>query len=487
MDVLSREQGKVVVASFDGGELTSDAGLLLLAEADRRLELSRRLSGTLEDGRQEAKVRHPAEELLRARIGAICAGYPDCNDLNVLKRDPALRLFSGRKYLDKASSELAGQSTLSRWENRITSAELVRMGLELMALAVEQLPPDTRAVVIDVDSTDDPCHGQQVLQGFNRYYNCHCFMPLLVHISAVEDGGHGRVREGRRWLAAALLRSGRCHGTYHFRAVVHRVILELRRRFPQVHIIVRCDSGFGTEKIMRFCEKRRVHFVLGLPQNEVLQRRSGSIQLKACLKYTRFRRIFSPRERRQRGLKTPAPSCAHYGTFYHQPNSWSAVRRVVVKAGLTLHPLHETPELNPRFVVTNIMPPMLNAAGRRWKACEVYRFYCQRGDQENRIKEWKLDLNSGRTSCHRFSANQFRLLPHTAAMLLLNFVQHKMPVTKKLGPLSIGTLRLHLLKVAARLTASTRRLHIQLPTSFPYAGIWLALQPNLAPPGLESP
>ena len=471
---LNREQGKIVTAAFDGGDLSSDAGLLPISVVDREVGLSERLCEVMVDKRQSGKVQHKVLELMRARLGAIAMGYPDCNDLNSLRSDLMFRLFAGRKLED---GNLAGQSTLSRWENSLTFCELRRLGRILLKCAVEQLPAGTKTIVIDADSSEDPCHGQQQLQFYNAYYESHCFLPLLVHAAAIDDHG----REGRCWPMAVLLRPGNCHGTRFFRPAMSAVIAALRARFPEVKIIVRCDSGFGSDKIMRFCERQKVNFVLGLAQNPVLHHSSGHIQLETCAKYQRFHRIFSPRARRNRGMKTSAPECVHYGGFLHHPPSWKTCRRVVLKSTVKHPGLEQNPELGSHFVATDLMAPSLNAAGETWTAQTLHAFYCRRGDQENRIKEWKLDMQSDRTSCHRFEANQLRVILHTAAMLLLNVLQERLP-RQKLGNLQINTLRLQMLKVAARITVSCRRIRIQLPTSFPHSDVWLAFTRNLGPP-----
>lgn len=463
-----------MVTTFDGGDLTSDSGLLLLSSVDRHLRLSESLASVVVDNRQPAKVVHQLVELMRTRLGAIAAGYPDCNDLNTLRRDPALRLFSGCKLKEH---DLAGQATLSRWENSVSIADLKQLGMVLMASAIAQLPPGTRQVVVDVDSTDDPCHGQQQLEGFNAYYGHHCFHPLLVHVCGVDSRG----KEGRMWPVAAVLRGGNTHGSRFFRPAVSRVIDAIRVRFPGIQIIVRADSGFGSDKLMRLMERKKVDYVLGVPKNAALTRWADAILAKAWTMYSRWPKVFCPQSRLESGKKGPVPDCIAYGGFIHNSDSWTTCRRVVVKAAITHAPFTQKPELNPRYVVTNLMNPQRNLQGKRWKPEEVYRFYCRRGDQENRIKEWKLDMQSGRTSCHRFTANQFRLILHTAAMLLLNVLQEQIPVTSKFRNPQINTLRLQLLKVAARVTVSCRRICVQLPTAFPHADLWLALNQNLHP------
>lgn len=512
MAELSAEQGKVVEVAFDGDDLTSDSGLLLLAGVDRRLGLSPRLARVAGDSRQQNRVRHSITEMFRTRIGAIAAGYPDCNDLNRLRGDKALRLFSAQRLAGGKSPRaagpntvLAGQSTLCRFENGMSRSQVYRLAMELARVTIEQLPLGTQHVVVEFDSTDStapmiPAMASRSLKASTPItgITASCrFMPLLCHLAVSDKNGHLR-----RWQLPVLLRPGRVHGTVGVRAVLKRVVALLRERFPQVRIIVRADSGFGTNEVMCACEKLRVDYVLGLPQNPALHHGSRRLQMDTCLRYSRERehwrllanRTFRPKMRpkmrrtskqaigeeatREHIQERPVPldpvECVEYGSIYHEAGSWPKVRRVVVKSAIT-HSLSGEATLNPRFVVTSLAPIHANAAGKLWKASEVYHFYCQRGDQENRIKEWKLDLEGGRTSCHRFLANQFRLLLHGAALLLLNVLQSRLDPKRTLGRATIGTLRTTLLKVAAKITISCRRIRIQMPSAFPYQEAWQRL------------
>jgi len=486
---LAREQGKPIVAAFDGGDLTTDGGLLLLAQADQRLGLSTAIARSMSERRQVSKVLHPLTELVSSRIGALAMGYSDCNDLTRLGRDPAHLLFSG---LSPESGALASQATFSRFENRVKSTDLLKVAKEIARRIIDQLPADTKQIIIDGDATVDPCHGQQELEGFNDYYGNHCYLPLLIHL--VE-------KNGRRWQVASVLRSGKSGGAKGFQTVVKRVIAMLRERFPEIKIIIRCDGGFGGDSILTFCESQKVSYVIGLPQNPALHRAFKHEEMDACLRYSMEKQHWQLQTKRaarkrlaaqarrkagkgdagnvelaQAGESDPVEEyeCAVYRRLAYQAGSWMEPRSVVVKAAIT------NGELNSRFVVTNLTPHEYSPRGRNFNSSEVYWFYCQRGDQENRIKEWKIDMDGGRTSCHRFAANQFRLLLHQAAMLLLNVLQSKMPTTRRFANLQINTLRLHILKVAARVTVSCRRICVHLASSFPHQDIWLQLNRALA-------
>jgi hypothetical protein len=303
---------------------------------------------------------------------------------------------------------------------------------------ISQLPSTTSRVIIDVDPTDDPCHGQQQFEFFNGHYGEHCYLPLHVHITG---------DDGRQRILASVLRPGNSGATRGIRSILRMAVALLRERLPDVRIILRADSAFGVCDVLDLCDDLAIDYVLGISGNNTLHRLSSPVQMDACLKY-RWEGN-GPRE---------------YGEFEYAARTWRRERRVVVKAEITCG------ELNPRFVVTS-----LDA-----KHESVYEFYCARGNQENRIKEIKLDLSSGRTSCHRFLANQFRLLMHTAACMLMGVLQEAACGTRW-AKAQVGTLRLRLLKVGARVVESCRRIWFHLPSSFPEAQTWRQIRAVLAP------
>src|SRR5580700_7945954 len=258
---------KQICANFDGGEMTSDAGLLFIAQADRKLRLIEQLAAQIWDPREPGKVRHSIEDLLRERIFALAAGYEDANDLDTLKSDPALLLSCGKPVGE--GEALASQPSLSRLENRVDSKDLFCLAHELARIVIAQLPSHTRKVVLDVDATDDPCHGQQELELFNGYYDTHCYLPLLLHITA---------EDGRQRLVSALLRPGTAGATVGLFGLLSRVIAHLRRRFPQIAITLRADGGFGNADVLAFCEQHKLSYVLGLPGNPRLRAISAPIE-----------------------------------------------------------------------------------------------------------------------------------------------------------------------------------------------------------------
>jgi hypothetical protein len=428
--------GREVVARFDGGNLTSDAGMLLLAAADRRVGIIDALARSFSDNRQASKVRHPLADILSERVFAIAAGYEDANDLDMLRFDPALKVACNR--LPEKDLALASQPTISRLENSVGVRDLIRMGQALAERVIAQLPVDTKQVVLDVDATDDPCHGQQEFEFFNRYYDTHCYLPLLLHVTA---------EDGRQRLLGSLLRPGKASYKTGLFWMLRTAVRLLRCRFPDIVIVLRADAGFGFADVLKFCEKHVVQYVLGLRGNRRLTTLSTPIQMDACLKH-RFE----------------GDGCLEYGEFEYKAGSWPRKRRVIVKAEIT------NGELNPRYVVTDLeqVPEA------------VYLFYCGRGEQENRIKELKLDLSSGRTSCHRFLANQLRLLLHSAACVLMTSIQDAAAETK-LAKAQVCTLRLRLLKVAARVVETCRRIWFHLPTSCPDKDSWEQIYRKLCP------
>lgn len=250
----------------------------------------------------------------------------------------------------------------------MTARDLLKMGTCVAERVIAQLPANTQAVTLDIDATDDPCHGQQEFEFFNRYYDTHCYLPLLLHMT---DG------DGRQYLLGGLLRPGNCGATKGLFGLVRRAVKLLRKRFPSIRILLRADSGFGHCAVLDWCDRNRLDFLIGLPTNRRLATFSTAIQMDACLKY-----------------KFAGDGCREFGEFEYKAGTWRKKRRTVCKAEITRG------QLNPRYVVTSLTKETPE---------EIYLRYCERGDQENRIKELKLDLDSGRTSCHRFLANQFRL------------------------------------------------------------------------------
>jgi hypothetical protein len=427
--------GRPVMACFDGGALTSDAGLIPLSQADRRLRLTERLADQIVDTREPAKVRHQIVDLLRERIFAIAAGYEDANDLDSLCRDPALLLSCGKPL----GMSLASQPTLSRFENEVETKDLYCLAETLACVVIEQLPSDTRSVILDADPTDDACHGQQEFEFFHGHYDKHCYLPLYLYVTA---------DDGAQRLIAAVLRPGNAGAKDGLFGLLRRVIGLLRKRFPCVAITFRADSAFGDGEVLSFCEKHGLAYSLGLKKNPRLERETQWMA----------ERVLADNQ----ALGTDQQE---YISFTYQAEPWERAHRVVAKVETVRG------KLNIRYILTS-------------RPCQqpqrAYAFYCERGDRENRIKEMKIDLNAGRTSCHRFWANQFRLILHAAACVLWRTVQDALVGTCWANK-QIATLRLMLIKIGARVIQSCRRIVLHLPTSCPYQGLWQYLYQRLLP------
>ena len=427
--------GREVIGTFDGGEMTSDAGVLLISAADRRIGLVSALCEGMFDRRQGCKVKHSLVDMLRERIFSVAMGYEDANDLDYLRDDPALKVACLKR--PKESDVLASQPTISRLENSVGRKELLRMGMSMACLVVSQLPADTKEVILDIDATDDPCHGQQELRLFDGHYGTYCYLPLYMHITD---------QTGRQRLMGTLLRSACGRSTKGVMSFVRLAVRVVRLRFPDVRIIVRGDCGFGFGKLMNFCDSQGVGYVFAFQSTKTSAEMALPIQMEAA-----------------RNHRWVGEGCREYGDVSYQAKTWSRARRMIIKAEAS------GGVVDTRYIVTSD-----NA-----KATEdIYGWYTQRGDQENRIKEMKLDLCSGRTSCHRFLANQFRLLVHSAACVLMGVLQAALSGTSW-AKAQVGTLRLRLLKVGARVVESSRKVWFHLPTSFPDQKIWEHLHRRL--------
>ena len=420
---------KPVVVGADGGALTSDAGALLLRQLDDRLGLTGSLARCLADGRDPAKVRHDLLALLRQRIYQIALGYEDCNDADHLRADPALKLAVGRA---PSEAELASQPTLSRWENRISWRECWRISEALLGCYLQghRGRPPAR-IVLDVDATDDETHGHQQLAFFHGYYDEHCYLPLLVFAQA--EG------KGEQELIGALLRPGNVHGGHRAMALVRAMVKRLRAAFPRCRIELRADSALALLEVYEGCEELAIPYTISLPKNE------------------RLTEMAQPWRRDAEAIHAETGEKVQvFGEFAYAAHTWSHERRVICKAEVM------SQGENPRFVVTS---------HRDLKPKALYRCYCQRGDPENRIKELKLDLKADRLSCHRFWANQFRLLLHAAAYVLMQAMRAALAGTE-LASAQVNTLRLRLLKVGARVRESVRRVWVQLPSAYPWFDLW---------------
>lgn len=422
-----------VVAEFSAGPMTSDGGFLLLREIDRMTDLSSSMSRALCDRREQAKVRHDQTELMRQRLFAIAMGYEDGNDHQALRFDPGLKTAVGS--LPETGPALASQPTLSRFENGVHAGELFRLSDALIDAYVAAHPAPRKGIVLDMDSTDDPTHGQQQLSFFHGYYDQYMLHPLLIF-----DGLSG-------FPVAAVLRAGNAHASKGAVAILERILRRLKHAYPEACILVRADAGFAVPEIYELFEREKVKYTIGLITNERLRKRTARLVRKAEKEYVRT------------GAKQRL-----FGSFQHRAGSWRRSRRVIAK-------VERLPRgLNLRFVVTNVY--FESASG-------IYDgIYTGRGDAENRIKELKVHLKADRLSCTRFQANQFRLLLHTFAFVLLWHLRRSLAGTE-LVVASVDTLKLKLLKIGARVVQSVRRILFTMPRAYPYQHLFATALENI--------
>jgi hypothetical protein len=428
---FSRLPRRQVVADFNGGRLTSDAGLLLLREVDRQVGLTEAISACLHDPRNPLYVVHEQQQMLAQRIFGIAAGYEDLNDHQTLRDDPALQTAAGK--LPDPDAPLASPSTLCRLEQRVDRRALFDMSKLFVELFLKSFDTPPQEIILDLDATDDPIHGQQEGRFYHGYYRHYCFLPLYVFC-----GGH---------LLCALLRPSRIDGAKHSRAVVKLLVDRIRAEWPDVKIIVRGDSGFCRWRMMRWCENHRVDYVFGIGRNPVLARRIEPLMNQAQAAFD------------ETGLKQRL-----FGETEYAAGPWDRPRRVIMKAERLL----EGP--NRRFVVTSLTAPPQSVYDEE---------YTPRGDMENRIKEQQLMLFADRTSCHDFLANQFRLLLSSFAYVLLHHLRSEHLNDTELAPAQVDRLRLTLVKIAARVRVSARRVVFHLSSNCPYQSLFRAAAASL--------
>jgi hypothetical protein len=428
-----------VTAVFDLPNASSDGGAVLLKAADRRLGLISRLAGALVDERQPGKVRHAFADLLGQRVHGLALGYEDANDAARLADDPIHKLLLGRDPVRGAA--LASQPTLSRFENDVTRGELLRMSEALFETVLARHRKRRRKVqriTIDLDVTDDPTHGAQQLAFFNGFYDTWCYLPMLAFLTFD--------REAEQYLCAAALRPGNAPTHRGALTLLARIVGRLQERFPHARILVRLDGGFAHPELFEFLDAVDVDYVVAMAKNEVLERQAELDLIVA--------KVLSDVTGRTEHI---------YTDFAYTARTWRRERRVVCKAEVVRLEGRE-PRLNPRFVVTNL-------AGKPQRIYE--RVYCARGDAENRIKEL-FHVAFDRTSCSRFSANQFRVLLAAAAFALLQELRLAARGTAW-ARAQVAKLRLDLLKIGVQVIASVRRIVLRLPAAFPFRDGWHAL------------
>jgi hypothetical protein len=442
-----------VEAAFDAGLVSSDAGGLLLREAAAATKMMERVAACFRDTRDPSRCDHDVDTLVSQRIYGLALGYEDLNDHDHLRRDPLLAILVGRedplgqgrtRERDRGCA-LAGKSTLQRLEqcpevlkedryHKITydGPALDRLLVDLFLEAHAHAP---RQIILDLDATDDPVHGNQEGRFFHGYYGCYCFLPLYIFC-----GEH---------LLRARLRSSNIDASAGTVEEVSPVVAQIRARWPKVQIVLRADSGFAREEIMAWCEEHGVDYVFGLAKNARLIRKLSREMKRARRRYGR----------------TGKAARVFRAFSYRTRQSWSRSRQVVGKAEY----LEKGP--NPRFVVTSLMGPPPQS---------LYEdIYCARGEMENRIKEQQLDLFADRTSAATMRSNQLRLYFSSLAYILLHHVRRVGLQGTELARAQCGTIRLKLLKIGALISVSVRRVRFRLASGYPYAELFAQVLANL--------
>jgi len=428
-------EGREVVAAFDGGAITSDAGSLLLGAADHAIKLTKRFAACFHDARRQHLIEHEVVTLVAQRTFGIALGYEDLNDHDELRHDPVMAVLAGKLAARREDcAPLAGKSTLNRLElSRLQSTRyhkishnpiaIKRLMVDLFLEAHEQAPSE---IILDLDATDDPVHGNQEGRFFHGYYDCYCYLPLYIFCG--------------RHLLAARLQPASVGAASNAVEEVARIVAHIRRRWPHTRILLRADSGFAHEALMAWCEVNGVHFLFGLQQNTRLVAEIASELAQA--------------EAKSRRTGKPA---RYFKEFkWTTRRSWSRERRVVAKAEWT------EGKANPRFVVTSL-------ACEAHEARHLYeKLYCARGEMENRIKECQLDLYADRTSAHTMRANQLRLWFASMAYVLICALRRIGLSHTQFARASCGTIRFKLLKIGALVRTSVRRIKLAMPTAFPY-------------------
>ena len=439
------QKRREIRAQFDGGAITSDGGGLLLREVEKRIGILRQFAACFTDYRNPDLIEHQVEEMVAQRVYGLALGYEDLNDHEELRNDPLLAVLVEKS--DPGSQVLAGKSTLNRLELTKETASrkerykkivldhgaVDRLLVEVFLQAHREEPKE---IVLDLDATDDPLHGKQEGYFFHGYYGHYCYLPLYIFCG--------------EFLLGARLRSSNIDASAGSVEELQRIVAQIRSAWPQVHIVVRGDSGFCREELMAWCEAEGVDYVLGLAKNE---------RLKAAIKK-------EMEEAKARYQETERAARLFKEFVYQTRESWSCARRVVAKAE------HLEKGENPRFVVTSL-------SAEQWPAQALYeQHYCARGDMENRIKE-QLMLFSDRTSTHYLRSNQLRLYFSSIAYVLLQMLRRLGLAGTELAQAQCSTIRLKLLKIGARIRITVRKVWISLAGGYPNVALFQQVHEKL--------
>lgn len=423
---LGRRQIEV---GFDGGEVSSDAGgLLLLRQVERKLGLLKAAARVLPDPRNPELILHTTEQLLRQRVFGLCQGYEDLNDHDQLRLDPALQTALDKRGRTAAAQAGASSPTLCRFEGRANRQAVVDVHRVLLDQFIASFAAPPAELILDFDATDDPVHGAQEGRHFSAYYDNYCFLPLYVFCG--------------EQLLVAYLRSAKHDGALHAAAIMKLLTRRLRQAWPEVRLVFRGDSGFCRPRLLSWCERNRVDYIIGLQKN------------------SRLLTMAAPwREQAQAAFEATGTAQRVFGEFPYQAHSWRRERRAIAKAE------HNAQGANPRFILTTL--PEGPEEAYEW-------IYCARGEMENRLKECQLGLFADRTSCQLWWPNQFRLLLASLAYVLMERLRNVGLVGTELARTQMWILRCKLLKVGAVIVRNTRRIRFFISSAFPYRDLfWL--------------
>jgi hypothetical protein len=410
--------GKKVAVDFNGGEVSSDAGLLFLRETESQIGIINRVANAIDDHRHPSYVKHQIVQLLTQRVFQIAAGYEDANDSDTLKHDPILKIACEKV------DPLASQPTMCRFENAPSRSVLYRIGAALVDAFIDSYHKPPKSIVLDLDDTDDPTHGNQQLSLFNAFHDCYCYMPLHIY-----EGNSGK-------LITTILRPGKRPSGKEIVVILKRIVKKIRHAWPEVGILLRGDSYFSAPAVYDFCDEHDIKYVFGFKAYKPLMQAAESLMAKARELY----------DLSQRPVKL-------YGDIPYQAKSWPTAKRIICKAEFN------DKGANTRFIITNLKHAK-------------YRFiydtaYCSRGAMELMIKEHKNHLLSDRTSCSTFSANQFRIFLHSIAYILMHTFRQRHLKNTEFARSQFNTIRLNLFKIGARIRTLSTRIKIHLPTAYP--------------------
>jgi hypothetical protein len=421
---------RVVEGCFDAGSMTSDAGVMLLGATDRKLGLIQAAARCIADPRSPLLIKHAVRDMLRQRVYGLALGWEDLNDHGTLRQDVAMQTAVG---VDREVASAPTLCRLEKWADRATAWRLHQVLVEQFIASFKTAPEE---LVLDFDATDNPLYGQQEGRFFHGYYDSYCYLPLYVFCG--------------QQLLCAYLRPSRIDGAKHAGAILKLLVKRLRQVWPQVRIVFRGDSGFCRQRIINYCERAGVNYIIGLARNPRLQ--SITVFLELAMK-DRFE---------QTGLKQ-----REVGEFVYAAESWARSRRVITRLE------HGVQGNNPRYVVTNLTG----------QAKELYDdLYCQRGEAENRIKEAQVGLFATRTSCQHFQSNQLRMLLAALGYVLIERLRALALQGTVLAKAQVDTLRIKLLKLAAVVTRNTRRIRLYLASNWPSADIFAHAMSQLRSP-----